>query len=79
MPKYHLTPGLMKKIYLIHGKKDKFVPFDKSAKNIIEEYNLSKDRYLLVDGGHELKENVDEILDWVDKKIQNEFMDKSIE
>lgn len=79
MPKYHLTPALMKKIYLIHGKNDKFVPFDKSAKNIIEEYNLSKDRYLLVDGGHELKENVDEILDWVDKKIQKEFMNKSIE
>lgn len=79
MPKYHLTPALMKKIYLIHGKKDKLVPFDKSAKNIIEEYNLGKNRYLLVDGGHELKENVDEILDWVDKKVQREFIDKSIE
>lgn len=79
MPKYHLTNELMKKIYLVHGKNDKFVPFEKSAKNIIEEYNVSEERYLLVDGGHELEENIDEILDWIDGKIQSEFKDKKIE
>ncbi|TFF96726.1 MAG: alpha/beta hydrolase [Promethearchaeota archaeon] len=79
MPKYHLTNALMEKIFLVHGKKDKFVPFEKSAKNIIEEYKLSEEKYLLVDGGHELKENVDEILNWIDEKIKNEFMEKKNE
>jgi predicted esterase len=69
----------MKKIYLVHGKNDKFVPFEKSAKNIIEEYNVSEERYLLVDGGHELEENIDEILVWIDEKIRSEFKDKKIE
>lgn len=71
MPKYHLTDELIKKVYLIHGTEDEYVPFEKSAKHIIEKYNLSKDRYLLIDAGHSFQdpEKVKEIIAWIHSKI----------
>ncbi len=69
MPKYYLTDELIKKVYLIHGTKDEYVPFEKSGKKIIEKYNLSEDRYFLVDGGHSLDNNVEEILGWIHSKL----------
>jgi len=69
MPKYYLTDELIKKVYLIHGTKDEYIPFEKSGKKIIEKYHLSKDRYLLVDAGHSFEKQVDEILEWVHNKL----------
>jgi len=69
MPKNYLTDELIKKVYLIHGKNDKYVPFAKSAKRIIEDYGLSEDKYLLVDGGHEFEKEVEEILEWIHSKL----------
>ncbi len=69
MPKYYLTDELIKKVYLIHGTKDEYVPFEKSGKKIIEKYNLSKDRYLLVKGGHSFEEKAGEVLEWIHSKL----------
>jgi predicted esterase len=69
MPKYYLTDELVKKVYLIHGTKDEYVPFEKSGKKIIEKYNLSKDRYLLVNAGHSLEDYLEEILNWIVSKL----------
>ena len=67
--KYYLTDALIKKVYFIHGIKDEYVPFERSIKKIIEKYNLSEDKYLLVDGNHYLDYNVNEILDWIYNKL----------
>lgn len=69
MPKYYLTDELIRKVYIIHGTKDEYVPFEKSGKKIVEKYNLSKDRYLLVDGGHSLDNQIQNILNWVVSKL----------
>ncbi|MFX1256943.1 MAG: alpha/beta hydrolase [Promethearchaeota archaeon] len=71
MPKYYLNEEIIKKVYIIHGTKDVYVPFEKTGKKIIEQYNLKEDRYLLVkNGGHSFEENqVDEILEWIHSKL----------
>lgn len=69
MPKYYLTDELIKKVYLIHGTKDEYVPFEKSGKKIIEKYNLNEDRYLLVDGGHSFEAKAEEVLEWIHSKL----------
>ena len=69
MPKYYLNDELIQKVYLIHGTKDEYVPFEKSGKKIIENYNLSEDRFLLVDAGHTFESGVDKILEWIHSKL----------
>ena len=71
MPKYYLTDELIKKVYIVHGTKDEYIPFEKSGKLIIEKYNLSKDRYLLVDAGHSFDDQaqITEILEWIHSKL----------
>ncbi|TFG25673.1 MAG: alpha/beta hydrolase [Promethearchaeota archaeon] len=71
MPKYHLNDEIIKKVFIIHGMKDVYVPFEKTGKKLIEKYNLSKDRYLLIkDGGHSFEgKQVEEILDWIHSKV----------
>ena len=69
MPKYYLNDELIKKVYLIHGTKDDYVPFEKSGKKIIEKYNLSEERYLLVDAGHTFEKQVEKILEWIHSKL----------
>ena len=69
MPKYYLTDELIKKVYLIHGTKDEYIPFEKSGKKIIEKYNLNKDRYLLVAGGHSFEAKAEEVLEWIHSKL----------
>lgn len=71
MPKYYLTDELIKKVYLVHGTKDEYIPFEKSGKKIIEKYNLSEDRYLLVDAGHSFEDQakITEILEWIHSKL----------
>jgi len=71
MPKYYLTDELIKKVYLIHGIKDEYIPFEKSGKIIIEKYNLSEDMYLLVDAGHSFDDEaqITEILEWIHSKL----------
>jgi pimeloyl-ACP methyl ester carboxylesterase len=71
MPKYHLTEELMKKVYIIHGLNDEYIPYEKSGKKIIERFNLSRDRYLLVDTGHSFDGKIDEVLEWINSKIAN--------
>ena len=71
MPKYFLTDENIKKVYLIHGAKDIYLPFEKTAKKIIEKYNLSEDRYLLVKKGKHSFEGkqVEKILEWIYSKL----------
>ncbi len=71
MPKYHLTEELMKKVFLIHGLNDEYIPYEKSGKKIIEKFNLNKDRYLLVDTGHTFEGKIEEVLKWIHSKISN--------
>lgn len=69
MPKNFLTKELMKKVYLIHGTKDGYVPFEKSGKLIIEKYNLKKNRYFLVDTGHSFENHINEVIEWIHSKL----------
>lgn len=69
MPKYYLTDELIKKVYLIHGEKDEYVPFEKSGKLIIEKYKLSKERYLLIDAGHNFENQEEKLLKWIVSKL----------
>jgi len=71
MPKYHLTENLMKKVYIIHGLNDEYIPYEKSGKKIIESFNLSRNRYLLVDTGHTFNGKIEEVLEWINSKISN--------
>jgi len=69
MPKYYLTDDLIKKAYIIHGEQDQYVPFEKSGKLIIEKYNLSKERYFLVNAGHGFENQEEKILKWIVDKL----------
>jgi pimeloyl-ACP methyl ester carboxylesterase len=71
MPKSHLTRKLMQKVYLVHGLKDEYIPYEKSTKLIIDRFQLTKDRYLLVEAGHSFDNKVDEVLEWIDSKVSD--------
>ena len=69
MPKYYLTDELIEKVYLIHGMNDKYLPFEKTSKKIIEKYNLSEDKYILIRNGHSLENKVEDVLEWIHSKL----------
>ena len=69
MPKYYLNDELIKKVYLIHGTKDDYVPFEKSGKKIIEKYNLSEEKYILIKNGHSLENKLEIVLEWIHSKL----------
>ena len=70
MPKYYLTDELIEKVYLIHSMDDEYIPFEKTSKKIIEKYNLSEDKYLLIKkGGHSLENRLEKVIEWIHSKL----------
>ena len=69
MPKYYLTDELIEKVYLIHGKNDEYVPFENTSKKIIEKYNLSEEKYILIKNGHSLENRLEKVIDWIHSKL----------
>ena len=69
MPKYYLTEELIKKVYLIHSMDDEYIPFEKTSKKIIEKYKLSEEKYILIEDGHSLENQVENVLEWIHSKL----------
>jgi len=69
MPKYYLTDELIEKVYLIHGSNDEYIPFEKTSKKIIEKYNLSEEKYLLIENGHSLENRLEKVIEWIHSKL----------
>ncbi|TXT64623.1 MAG: hypothetical protein BAJALOKI1v1_540009 [Promethearchaeota archaeon] len=68
-PNQILTNELMKKVYIIHGLHDEYIPYEKSGKLFIDTFKLTEDKYLLVDTGHKFDGKIEEVIEWIHSKI----------